>query len=197
MTRDVDRPLAAEEPAEHDKICDDKRKGDKGRHTVQGKTLWRAPACNRRHEKSGGEKRRPEIEEEGKNDAPGCRLFRCGRITHTCLPLRFPEFASRSERNIVIHVVGEAAGRLAAATGLIGFDPGTGRFDLLPAGTDFFLLGAFAAYSGAGGVANITLSNWARDKGYGMGQLACSMPSGEAPSLLLGNTPPLTSRFDA
>jgi hypothetical protein len=30
-------------------------------------------------------------------------------------------------------------------------------------------LGALAAYSGAGGVINIVLSNWARDKGYGMG----------------------------
>ena len=40
----------------------------------------------------------------------------------------------------------------------------------LPAGTDFFLLGALVAYSGAGGVTNITLSNWARDKGYGMGE---------------------------
>ena len=35
--------------------------------------------------------------------------------------------------------------------------------------TDFFLLGALVAYSGGGGVTNITLSNWARDKGYGMG----------------------------
>ncbi len=34
---------------------------------------------------------------------------------------------------------------------------------------DFFLLGALVAYSGGGGVLNITLSNWARDKGYGMG----------------------------
>jgi hypothetical protein len=41
---------------------------------------------------------------------------------------------------------------------------------------DFFLLGAFAAYSGAGGVLNITLSNWARDKGYGMGQVVGYIP---------------------
>ena len=34
---------------------------------------------------------------------------------------------------------------------------------------DFLLLGALVAYSGCGGVLNLTLSNWARDKGYGMG----------------------------
>ena len=42
-------------------------------------------------------------------------------------------------------------------------------FNFLPAGVDFVLLGALVAYSGGGGVLNITLSNWARDKGYGMG----------------------------
>ena len=30
-------------------------------------------------------------------------------------------------------------------------------------------MGALVGYSGGGGVLNITLSNWARDKGYGMG----------------------------
>src|SRR5690606_24735032 len=49
---------------------------------------------------------------------------------------------------------------LAVATGFVGFDPRAGRFEFLPSGADFFLLGAFAAYSGAGGVGNITLSNW-------------------------------------
>ena len=58
---------------------------------------------------------------------------------------------------------------LAAAVGLFGFDPQGGRFEFLPASADFFLIGALVAYSGAGGVSNITLSNWARDKGYGMG----------------------------
>ena len=32
-------------------------------------------------------------------------------------------------------------------------------------------------YSGAGGVVNITLSNWARDKGYGMGERAGYIPA--------------------
>jgi hypothetical protein len=59
---------------------------------------------------------------------------------------------------------------VAAAAGMFGFDVGSATFELLPVGTDFFLLGALAAYSGSGGVGNITLSNWARDKGYGMGE---------------------------
>ena len=65
----------------------------------------------------------------------------------------------------------------AAAAGLLGFDLATARFKFIPPGADFFLLGAFAAYCGAGGVSNITLSNWARDKGYGMGQLAGYIPA--------------------
>jgi len=39
------------------------------------------------------------------------------------------------------------------------------------------LLAALVAYSGAGGVVNITLSNWARDKGYGMGERAGYIPA--------------------
>jgi hypothetical protein len=65
----------------------------------------------------------------------------------------------------------------SAALGLIGFDTTAGRFALLPAGADFFLLGALVAYSGAGGVVNIVLTNWARDKGYGMGQRAGYIPA--------------------
>jgi hypothetical protein len=52
---------------------------------------------------------------------------------------------------------------------LTGFDLSGGRFVLFPANADLFLLGALVAYSGAGGVTNIVLANWARDKGYGMG----------------------------
>lgn len=65
----------------------------------------------------------------------------------------------------------------AAATGLLGFDPAQGSFTFFPGGTDLFLVGALAAFSGAGGVINITLSNWARDKGYGMGQIAGYIPA--------------------
>jgi hypothetical protein len=66
---------------------------------------------------------------------------------------------------------------LAAATGLTGFDTASGGFSFLPADVDFFLLGALVAYSGGGGVANLTLANWARDKGYGMGQRAGYIPA--------------------
>lgn len=65
-----------------------------------------------------------------------------------------------------------ARGWLAGAVALGGFDLAEGRFDFLPAGADFFLLGALVAYSGAGGVINLAISNWARDRGYGMGERA-------------------------
>jgi hypothetical protein len=66
---------------------------------------------------------------------------------------------------------------LGAATGLAGYDWDKGTFAFLPAGADFFLIGAFAAYSGAGGVGNLTLSNWARDKGFGMGGVVGYIPA--------------------
>jgi hypothetical protein len=61
--------------------------------------------------------------------------------------------------------------------GLVGFDLPSGRFDLFPANADLFLVGALVAYSGAGGVGNLVLSNWARDKGYGMGERAGYIPA--------------------
>jgi hypothetical protein len=57
----------------------------------------------------------------------------------------------------------------SAVAGFAGFDPVRGAFDLLPEHVDILLLGALVGYSGGGGVLNLTLSNWARDKGYGMG----------------------------
>ncbi|HEY2963663.1 MAG TPA: Nramp family divalent metal transporter [Pyrinomonadaceae bacterium] len=66
---------------------------------------------------------------------------------------------------------------IAAVVGFAGFDTRTGSFQFLPAGADFFLLGAFAAYAGGGGVANLTLSNWARDKGYGMSSIVGFIPA--------------------
>jgi len=56
--------------------------------------------------------------------------------------------------------------------GLAGFSVAIGDFELLPAGADLVLLAALVAYSGAGGVGILVLSNWARDKGYGMGERA-------------------------
>jgi hypothetical protein len=66
---------------------------------------------------------------------------------------------------------------LGAAAGLAGYSLDRGAFYFLPDGANFFLLGALVAYSGCGGVVNITLSNWARDKGYGMGQRAGYIPA--------------------
>jgi hypothetical protein len=65
---------------------------------------------------------------------------------------------------------------VAGMVGLTGFDLTRGTFDFIPVGTDLFLLGALVAYSGAGGVTNIVLSNWARDRGYGMGERAGYIP---------------------
>ena len=69
-----------------------------------------------------------------------------------------------------------AATWLAALAGFGGYDFSTGDFRFLPPGVDFFLLGALVAYSGAGGVTNLVLSNWARDRGYGMGERAGYIP---------------------
>jgi len=66
---------------------------------------------------------------------------------------------------------------LAAGAGFFGFDPATRSFRLIPEGADWFLIGAFAAYSGAGGLVNVAISNWCRDKGYGMGSVVGYIPS--------------------
>jgi hypothetical protein len=66
---------------------------------------------------------------------------------------------------------------IAAAAGFFGYAPSTGRFTFLPPGADYVLIGAFAGFCGAGGVINITLSNWARDKGYGMGGVTGYIPA--------------------
>ena len=65
----------------------------------------------------------------------------------------------------------------AALAGLAGFSVERGSFYFLPEAANFFLLGALVAYSGAGGATNLTLSNWARDKGYGMGQRSGYIPA--------------------
>jgi hypothetical protein len=64
---------------------------------------------------------------------------------------------------------GEPSAWLATLGGFVGFDTRAGRFAFLPPGADWFLIGAFAAYSGMGGMGNVAVSNYARDKGYGMG----------------------------
>jgi len=57
----------------------------------------------------------------------------------------------------------------SAVVGFFGFNAAQGGFVFLPDNVDILLLGALVGYSGGGGVLNLTLSNWARDKGYGMG----------------------------
>ena len=47
----------------------------------------------------------------------------------------------------------------------------------LPEGADWLLLGAFAAYSGSGGIGNAYTTNWMRDKGYGMSAAVGYIPS--------------------
>jgi len=42
---------------------------------------------------------------------------------------------------------------------------------------DWKLLGALVATAGTGGVGNLTITNWMRDKGYGMGKLTGAIPS--------------------
>lgn len=50
-------------------------------------------------------------------------------------------------------------------------------FGALPEGADWLLLGGFAAYAGAGGVINAAISNWFRDKGFGMGGAVGFIPA--------------------
>jgi hypothetical protein len=61
------------------------------------------------------------------------------------------------------------------------FWPFTGGGALaIPAGLtweDWALIAGFAAYAGAGGLSNATFSNYARDKGWGMGSLVGAIPS--------------------
>ena len=66
---------------------------------------------------------------------------------------------------------------VSAAGGLVAFDTADGRFSLVPTGVDWILLAALIAYSGAGGITNVTLSNWARDRGYGMGERVGYIPA--------------------
>jgi hypothetical protein len=55
----------------------------------------------------------------------------------------------------------------------------TGFFQLsgLPRPIDWGLLGALAATAGSGGLGNLTVTNWIRDKGFGMGAKVGAIPS--------------------
>ena len=51
------------------------------------------------------------------------------------------------------------------------------KFGIIPPGIDWLKLGALVASAGAGGVVNGALSNWYRDKGYGMGGAVGYIPA--------------------
>jgi hypothetical protein len=55
----------------------------------------------------------------------------------------------------------------------------TGFFTLsgLPHPIDWGLIGALAATAGSGGIGNLTVTNWVRDKGFGMGGKVGAIPS--------------------
>ncbi len=50
-------------------------------------------------------------------------------------------------------------------------------FGSIPGGVDLMLLGALAATAGSGGIGNLTITNWVRDKGFGMGAKVGAIPS--------------------
>lgn len=51
------------------------------------------------------------------------------------------------------------------------------EFGRIPPDIDWFLLGALAATAGSGGIGNLAISNWIRDKGFGMGGKVGAIPS--------------------
>jgi Mn2+/Fe2+ NRAMP family transporter len=51
------------------------------------------------------------------------------------------------------------------------------RFSGLPDPIDWSLIGALAATAGSGGIGNLTVTNWVRDKGFGMGSRVGAIPS--------------------
>jgi hypothetical protein len=66
---------------------------------------------------------------------------------------------------------------LAGIVGLVGYDLQAQKFSFMPENLDWLLIGAFVGYSGAGGVTNLVVSNWTRDKGFGMGQVVGYIPA--------------------
>lgn len=50
-------------------------------------------------------------------------------------------------------------------------------FGTWPEGFDAVLMASFAATAGSGGIGNLTISNWIRDKGFGMGAQVGAIPS--------------------
>jgi hypothetical protein len=69
------------------------------------------------------------------------------------------------------------------------------RFGHLPAGINLPLLGALAATAGSGGFGNLAISNWIRDKGFGMGgrvgAIASAFGTRQAPLSPVGSVFPI------
>lgn len=67
----------------------------------------------------------------------------------------------------------------------------------MPANMDILLLGVFAATAGSGGLGNLVVSNWARDKGFGMGghvgAIGGALAGGEATLAPVGRVFPPTA----
>ncbi|MBI5630441.1 MAG: Nramp family divalent metal transporter [Elusimicrobia bacterium] len=63
----------------------------------------------------------------------------------------------------------------ASSWGAVG--KGFLNFGHIPAGADWLMLAAFANYAGLGGLGNATISNYARDKGWGMGAAVGAIPA--------------------
>lgn len=59
---------------------------------------------------------------------------------------------------------------LETATGFV-------RFGYLPDQVDWLMLAALATTAGSGGIGNLTITNWVRDKGMGMGGQVGAIPS--------------------
>jgi hypothetical protein len=117
-------------------------------------------------------------------------LFLLGRRIERTLEILNWIMVSATLIGFVVLAVAYAPGSVWAQTlaGFVGYDTGAGTFQWMPPNVNLTLLGAFAAFSGAGGMANLTLSNWARDKGYGMSGNAGFIPSatGEKTALAHG-----------
>ena len=64
----------------------------------------------------------------------------------------------------------------AGVLGFFGLTPGF-EFLLIPENVSWVLIGGFAAFAGAGGIANLTVSNYMRDKGIGMGREVGYIPT--------------------
>lgn len=117
-------------------------------------------------------------------------LFLLGRRIERTLEILNWVMVSATLIGFTVLALSYVPGSIWAQTvaGFVGFDTVASEFRWVPPDVDLVLLGAFAAFSGAGGMANLTLSNWARDKGYGMSGNAGYIPSATAAKTALAHS---------